>query len=165
MPNHTTTSNPPAGWVALTVVADVSVGPYALSIVEMHESLCDGSGLINAYYSPKPFPHVGFNAAALALPVNLRLAIAAHEVGHYALGHCGGGRCLQKEIDADRFAVQYVGLPAVRQALTTLRKTQLRHGIDPTEAEARLAALPQCPGYKPKAQKTIPGRKRRKRRK
>ena len=164
MSENTTTTNAPAGWITLDIIADVEVGPYALTIVKMHESLCDGSGLVNAYYSSRPFPHVGFNDAALALPLNLRLAIAAHEVGHHVLGHRGGERCLQKEVDADRFAVQYVGLPAVRQALTTLRKTQLRHGIDPVEAEARLEALPQCPGYKPKVKGTIPGRKRRKRR-
>jgi hypothetical protein len=118
-------------------------------------------GLINAYYSPSPVPHVAFNAAALALPLNLRLAIAAHEVGHYALGHSGQLRSVEKEIEADRFAVQYVGLPTVRQTLTTLRKTLVRHGMCTAEVEARLKALPTCPGYKPKVQKAIPGRRRK----
>jgi hypothetical protein len=127
-------------------------------------SSVEDNGLINAGMTTTPFLVVALNDAAWALPEHLRLAIIGHEVGHYFLGHrpeAVGGRNLLDEIEADMFSVQIAGLPAVRQLLKTMRKTCLRHGVCPQEADVRLAALPVCP----KMERRIPGKRRKRNRK
>lgn len=123
-------------------------------------SSVEDCGIINAGLSVNPVPCIALNDAAWALPEHIRKAIIGHELGHYLLGHRGDrihGRSMSNEIEADTFAVRFAGLAAVRQLLTTVRKSCLRIGLSPEEADIRLQALPELPKPPPCA----PCRKRR----
>jgi len=145
----------------VSIEGEVAVGEHVFGLGRT--SSVEDCGMINGALSLYPVPCIVLNDAAWALPEHIRMAIIGHELGHYFLNHASDavrGRRMADEIEADHYAIRFAGLPAIRQLLLTMHKSCLKHGIDPTEAIVRLAALPACP----KAKKAIPGRRNRRRR-
>jgi len=148
---------------AVSVVGEIVVDGTTIALAR--SSSVEDKGMINAALSLNPGLCIVLNDAACALPDHLILVLIGHELGHYFEGHRDHyyyGRHVADEIAADKYSVRYAGLAATRQLLNTMRKCCIKRGLPTVEADARLAALPKCPKVE---QKSIPNRKKRRKKK